>query len=609
MSLNKTKKFIEKAKNIHGDLYDYSLVSYVNNVEKVIIVCSSHGAFEISPKHHLAGAGCQKCSALTSGKPRIHSIEKFTQIAKDIHGEKYDYSNSKYIKGSKVIEIGCPIHGVFHQSITDHLNGHGCAKCAGLAKKTTLEFIEAAIAIHKDRYDYSFVEYINSKTPVSIGCKIHGIFSQRPGDHLNGHGCPACSGCAKKTEEEFLHLATSVHERKYSYPSIDFSKNRDSITIECPIHGEFTQRMKGHLLGQGCPKCGIEKRSLESRKDGDMFISQAINVHGDKYDYSRTHYTKALEKVTVTCRKHGDFSPRPNDHLFKKSGCPKCSHNVSSQETEIQEYLKTIGVEFFTSFKPEFLDGKELDIFIPSANFAIEFNGSYWHSEDKKSQYYHFDKTQACMKNGIKLLHIWDFKWQHDIKKIIYKSIINHHLGIDKKIFARKTRLVDIDNDFAIQFIKNNHIEGFHLPYKNLFSLGLEHNDEVVMVALIGQFYEQSSKSFKWKLQRICTKLKTTVVGGLTKMSKEIERRVGHFSYQIAIDTGGTTLRGVVPERKDVTLRYWWIKAQQVLSRNNTQVQVLKKNEDWELDDTENTYMRRKGFTKVYDSGIYNYEP
>ena len=127
-SLKMTQEdFMKKAKTIHGDKYDYSLVRYSTNKEKVTIICSIHGPFDQTPSIHLSGSNCPQCSR----DSRTLSTEEFIDRARIIHKDKYDYSKVIYKNAKEKIEIVCPLHGPFFQLPHSHLSFNGCAKCAG----------------------------------------------------------------------------------------------------------------------------------------------------------------------------------------------------------------------------------------------------------------------------------------------------------------------------------------------------------------------------------------------------------------------------------------------------------------------------------------------
>ena len=138
---------------------------------------------------------------------------------------------------------------------------------------------------------------------------------------------------------EFIGKAKKVHGDKYDYSKVKkIENNKEKINIICPIHGEFSQRIDKHLQGQGCPKCANKySGSKYGRKTTDEFIKQAIQLHGDKYDYSKVEYIDASTNVCIVCPEHGEFWQTPCRHL-RGDGCRKCgiisAHNLQRKDTE-----------------------------------------------------------------------------------------------------------------------------------------------------------------------------------------------------------------------------------------------------------------------------------
>lgn len=191
--MTKTEEFIEKARKVHGDKYDYSRTDYVNNATKVCIICPEHGEFFPTPNNHLRGSGCPICGLLRNIHKRTHSKEQFVQKSNKKHGNKYDYSKVEYTNSKTKVCIICPEHGEFWQIPHDHTQGAGCPMCNKSNKLTTETFIIRAKEKHGERYDYSKVGYINSITKIEVICPIHGSFKIAPSEHLQGQGCPICS--------------------------------------------------------------------------------------------------------------------------------------------------------------------------------------------------------------------------------------------------------------------------------------------------------------------------------------------------------------------------------------------------------------------------------
>lgn len=125
-----TEEFIEKARKVHGDKYDYSKAKYVNSKKKICIICPQHGEFWQTPNNHLNGQDCPLCSNEKKGDTQRFSLKDFLELAKQVHGDKYDYSQVVYINNKTPVKIICPIHGEFWQRPDTHTNRkHGCRLC------------------------------------------------------------------------------------------------------------------------------------------------------------------------------------------------------------------------------------------------------------------------------------------------------------------------------------------------------------------------------------------------------------------------------------------------------------------------------------------------
>ena len=257
-----TEEFIKKANKKHNGKYDYSKVEYIDSHTKVCIICPEHGEFWQGPANHLSGQNCPKCASIEVHTNQSNKKEGFIQKAKEIHGDKYDYSKVEYINNHTKVCIICPEHREFWQKPIHHTQGKGCPYCGGTKKLTTKEFVEKAKQIHGDRYDYSKVDYISAETKVCIICPEHGEFWQTPHAHLAGQNCPKCCGNIKLSTEEFIKRANEIHKEKYDYSKVDYLGADTKVCIICPEHGEFWQTPHNHISGkQGCPECNTSKNS------------------------------------------------------------------------------------------------------------------------------------------------------------------------------------------------------------------------------------------------------------------------------------------------------------------------------------------------------------
>jgi hypothetical protein len=412
-SINERKQdFINKSKLCHGDKYDYSKVDYINNKTPVTIICPVHGEFTQIPTNHYRGKGCPECS----GNKRI-TTEKFIADAIKVHGDKYDYSKVDYIDSKTKVTITCPIHGDFQQTYGCHVNrGHGCPRCSG-SLVTKEDFLERSKLAHGDKYDYSKVNYINSMTPVTIICPIHGEFEQKPGDHMKGHGCPECSGCKKRTTEDFIQEAKEIHGDKYDYSLVNYTSTDDPVKIICPIHGVFEQRPSCHLLrNQGCPECSGTKRLTT-----EEFIQKAIEVHGNKYDYSEVIYVNAKTPVKIICPTHGIFEITPDKHIYSRCGCPDCSENQSKLEAIVKKLLIDNNINFIEQKSWDWLFYKSkqrLDFYLPDYDIAIECQGrQHFESIDFFGGQEGFEENVRRDKNKL------DLCTSHNIRIIYFSNL------------------------------------------------------------------------------------------------------------------------------------------------------------------------------------------
>jgi len=210
-----------------------------------------------------------------------------------------------------------------------------------LIVKTTEQFIEEAVSIHGDRYDYSLVDYRSAQRYVDIICPIHGVFQQYPDNHIVGQGCPKCGYivAGKKTRsntKEFIIKADKVHKGKYDYSKVNYVRAIDKVDIICKEHGIFKQSPNKHLDGNGCPKCGSIRGSTRAKQD--TVIKQFKAVHGSKYKYDKVIYVYALEKVLIGCRECNQyFEQTPAKHK-QGQGCPHCKGKKISES--LVQYFK-----------------------------------------------------------------------------------------------------------------------------------------------------------------------------------------------------------------------------------------------------------------------------
>ena len=290
-------------------------------------------------------------------------------------------------------------------------------------RKTKEEWIEEFIEIYGDKYLYNESVFVNGKTIIKIYCKkCEKYFLKRPDNHKQGQGCTNCVNTetgnrCRKTTENFINNAIIKHGNKFNYSEVDYTGATSDIIIKCPIHGRYLQNPRSHLKSEyGCPKCGFKNSSVIQSSNTDKFINDAVEIHGNKYDYSKVKYINAKTKVIIICPKHGEFKQTPDKHIYDKNGCPKCKS--SKGESRIEKYLFDNNIKFV--YQKKFIrcvHKKQLpfDFYLPDFNICIEFNGMQHYKPIKhfggdkafkKQKLRDSIKTKYCEDNGIKLIRI-----------------------------------------------------------------------------------------------------------------------------------------------------------------------------------------------------------
>lgn len=200
-----------------------------------------------------------------------------------------------------------------------------------MKRLTSEEFTRRATEVHKGKYTYGNVVYINSKVKIEITCPIHGNYKQIPNDHLMGKGCSECyKDCAnnhlKMGLEQFINKSNEVHNNKYNYSKIVYNNARTKVEIICPEHGSFFQVPYFHLNGSKCPKCNRRKVEKSKVCKTELFITKSKSIWGnDTFDYSNVKYVNRQTKIILICKKHNvEFGQVPSNHLNGNTCCSEC---------------------------------------------------------------------------------------------------------------------------------------------------------------------------------------------------------------------------------------------------------------------------------------------
>lgn len=408
--------------------------------------------------------------------------EEFILKCKENHGDRYDYSISKYVNIRQKVKIICLCHGIFYQLPKAHYNGQGCPKCAGKATITKEDFLKL---YSRDEYDYHIEsDIVRSNDYIKVTNKENNLtYIQLSDHHRNGIKPTKIESSSlvsklkeihnglfnyiiekdsyystdkikihnkltndiilyrvdrhllgmkpnKLTLNHFLYKSNELHGDKYDYSLIKLiNSNKSKVEIICKDHGVFTQRVSNHInLGDGCPKCvGVGKWN------SDVLKSEFQKIHFDKYDYSKVKFEGVKNKVIIICKEHGEFAQNIHKHM-KGQGCPECKFNSIGEEY-IKCYLEENNIKYIRQHGFDtcrYINRLSFDFYLPELEICIEFDGIQ-HFKPVKEFGGEFEfqkiierdncKNKWCLENDIKLIRI-KYNQINKIRKILEKQLI-----------------------------------------------------------------------------------------------------------------------------------------------------------------------------------------
>lgn len=372
-----------------------------------------------------------------------------------------------------------------------------------------------------------------------------------------------------------------------------FNKSMTTIAKELGV--------KAFCISKRFNEYGIKKRQSPGnnwrnicKTTVDLKIKLSTLHHIDKKNL--TEIAKAFNvNVSTVSLWFSKFKIKVNKDIF-----------WSSPEKEVVEFIKKLTDTQIIENDKNILYPKELDIYLPQKNLAIEFDGVYWHSKYDKE--YHVGKTENCIENGIQLLHIFDTEWRE--KRKIWESMIANKLGKSQRIFGRNTTMHEISNEQEKTFLSENHIQGYT---NSSFRLGLKFNEELICLMTFGK--PRFNRNFDWELIRFCSKIGTQVIGGASKLFKKFISEKSPdkiISYADRRYSNGQLYKSLGFDFiKNSEPSYYYTDGKNLFSRYKFQKHKLEKQiakYDKNLSEREN--MLKSGYQTIYGCGnmvfVYN---
>lgn len=414
--------------------------------------------------------------------------------------------------------------------------GNGCYQCLGRRKATSQGLLKEDEKLFSELHPTKNKELeVHTLKRFSVtnvwwlGSCGHE-WKTSPRNRSMGHGCHYCSGNS---------LLKGFNDAKTRYPHLEeyYLTERNQVAFDDISHGSrrlFWWRggQCGHVYKQsvrdrhyyGCPYCS-GKKVLAGFNDlatlHPLLAQEYSNVHNDIVVTERHH--GSAELVTWHCAADGNhlWEASVSNRTLLNSGCPHCWSQtfVSQAEEELIQHVQDLGLD--TTKDRKVLNGKELDIYIPERQFAIEYNGVYWHSETQgKDKWYHYRKWSECKQQGIQLFTIWEDDYVRNPDLV--KRMVAHKLGLssDERIPARKTLFERISGKEASIFLEQNHLQGAHKMSRHygLRSAGNE------IIAVMSVQYKRKFRELE--ISRFAVSV--TVVGGFSKLLTNVLRENNH---------------------------------------------------------------------------------
>jgi transposase len=343
----------------------------------------------------------------------------------------------------------------------------------------------------------------------------------------------------------------------------------------------------------------IEKYGFEKRDR----CEQNKNIDSEKYTTDWFRKNMKTKNAYEICEQLGVSTTTLYRHLHDiKLVFPK--QHISSPHKKIVDEISKIYNGKIVINDRELIKPYELDIYLPELEVGIEYNGLYWHSTKFKDQYYHVEKLDMCKNKGVRLIQIWE---HHMLDKPhVVLDIINHMLGVNKKLYARKLHVKQLSFHSVKDFLYNN-----HLKYPTPSSINLALCDDVGNIYSVMTFKNHKCEKLYYEIERMCTKNGYSIIGGTQKLFKYFIR---HFdpnkvlSYCDLSYFNGLSYENMGFTNKGFTNPNYLYsnRAGNVLTRQQCQKHKLV-DQGFDKDKSENMIMEERGYLKVYDCGSARY--
>ena len=383
------------------------------------------------------------------------------------------------------------------------------------------------VSTYSGPYDLSPAVYAGMNHKIDFICPAHGRQNMDAKNMMAGKTCQKCSFEARKgrvrfTNNKMIERFNLAHGSRYDYSKSVYEGQRKHVEIICHEHGSFWQLPEFHWKGSGCPICYHENIRGASQRDSlESFCAKVEALFGNLFDFSNTTYVNSQTYIDLRCTKHDEeCHTKPNFLVNGYNPCPKCNHMKSSGEDEIASY-----VSLFTPIirrNRKILNGKELDVYAPARDLAVEYCGVYWHSckspeEERDNKLKHHQKYLAAKQQNIHLLTVYQSEWKD--RKPQIKRLLRNLLGKSKgRLMARKCQVGRVSHTEARDFFDKYHVQGGEGTGEHYGLFCREKLVACMRFTFGSNDRGAAAKTACWTLSRYATRIQ--VVGGASKLFK-----------------------------------------------------------------------------------------
>jgi len=373
----------------------------------------------------------------------------------------------------------------------------------------------------------------------------------------------------------------------------------------------------------------MRMKKTNMKRYGVDSVLQNSDIMNKKWETINGKITKKFEElgyIILNSNKIELLIKHPDGHTFTinrkiainrlNAGCEistkllPISSQISTYEIELRNFIDSLGVSYYINDR-KIIKPKEIDIYIPSKKIGIEFNGLYWHSEYFVENDYHKNKHKLAKKNNIELIQIFEDEWI--LKKNVVKSIIKNRLGfVNKKHFARKCKIKEVNSSIVNEFLNKNHIQGY---VASKINIALYHNDEIVSVMTFGPQRKSlgaRKKKNSYEMLRFCNKTNLLVVGGASKLFKYFLKKYDVNEVVTYADiryfNGGSYEKMGFTYHSITKPNYWYVFKDTITKKHrfNFRKDVLVK-QGFDKTKTAHQIMLERKIPRIYDCGNHKY--